>query len=367
MTNLARRALPPDLAGLTLVRVAVPLRQEFRAAHGTEVVRDVVLVRAEGADGVEGWGECPTLTGFGYVGEDTDSAWAALTHHLVPAVLRGDEIDPTNHLMAWGGLNDALDDLVLRRAGTPRAGERAGALVPIGAVIGRHDTIADTVAAVADAVHVGSQLVKLKIEPGWDVAVLRAVRGEWPDVPLAADANGSFTLDDLPTLLAVDALGLTYLEQPLAADDLEGLAELVDALETPVALDESVRSAEDLAVAVALGAVDIVNIKPARVGGYASAFALGMSLSDAGIGAFVGGMLETGVGRAGALALAAQDPFVLPADLGPSSRYFADDVTAPIEMPEPGFLAVPDGPGIGVAPRPQRLAELTIAVRSFAP
>jgi O-succinylbenzoate synthase len=365
LTNPARRALPPDLAGLTLVRVAVPLRHEFRAAHGTEAVRDVVLVRAEGTDGVEGWGECPTLSGAGYVGEDTESAWAALIGDLVPALLRGEEVDTTNRLMAWGGLNDALDDLVLRRAGAPRAGERAGALVPIGAVIGHQPTIADTLAAVAEALEAGCHLVKLKIEPGWDVAVVRAVRGEWPDVPLAADANGSFTLDDLPTLLALDSLGLTYLEQPLTADDLDGLAELVDALETPVALDESIRSAEDLAVAVALRAVDIVNVKPARVGGYASAFALGMSLSDAGIGAFVGGMLETGVGRAGALALAAQDPFVLPSDLGPSSRYFVDDITPAIEMPEPGFLAVPDGPGIGVTPRPERVAELTVAVRSF--
>ncbi|MCX7620963.1 MAG: hypothetical protein N2037_09000, partial [Acidimicrobiales bacterium] len=173
--------------------------------------------------------------------------------------------------------------------------------------------------------------------------------------------------DDLPTLLALDSLGLTYIEQPFAAEDYEALADLAEALETPVALDESVCGAEDLALVVALGAADIVNVKPARVGGYAAAAALAMSIADAGLGAFVGGMLETGVGRAGALALAAQDAFRLPADLGPSSRYFDDDVTEPIEMVEPGYLAVPDGPGIGVTPRPERLAELVVATHSMSP
>jgi O-succinylbenzoate synthase len=153
---------------------------------------------------------------------------------------------------------------------------------------------------------------------------------------------------------------LSYLEQPLDPDDLVGHAELARRLDTPVALDESAASVGTVAAALALGAADAVNLKPARLGGLTASLAVHRRCVGAGVPAFVGGMLELGVGRAAALAVAALPGCSWPTDLGPSSRYVDDDVTAPVELGPDATLAVPSGPGIGVEPRPDRLEEVTV-------
>jgi O-succinylbenzoate synthase len=221
------------------------------------------------------------------------------------------------------------------------------------------------VEAVAARRAEGYRRVKLKVKPGWDVEPAAAVRQAFPDLPVHVDANGSYGLDS-PALRGLDGLGLTMIEQPLRASDLLGHAALARELETPICLDESITSADSAAAAIALGACSIVNIKPGRVGGLYEARRVHDVCASSGVAVWCGGMLETGVGRAAAVALAALPNFTLPADLSASDRYFAEDVTEPFVL-EDGCLRVPAGPGIGVVPRADVLARMTTWVETLRP
>ena len=350
------------LAAVELVRVALPLRRALRSAHGTEDVRDVVLVRVEDVDGSEGWGECSALSRPTYTHEHTAGAWAVLRDELVPAALAGEAPAVTTHPMAATALEVARIDAALRRAGRSLAAALGAERdrLPVAAVVGRPaGGLRELVDEVAARVGEGAALVKLKVQPGWDTAPVTAVRHELGPVPLAVDANGSY--GEEPDRLRVLAdLGLAYVEQPLPADELRASASLAEELGVPVALDESVTSPAMADAALALRAGSVLNVKPARVGGLVRAAACAEVAVGWNARCFVGGMLETGVGRAAAAALAAGDVFSLPCDLGPSSRYFDEDVTEPIELDAAGRLIVPHGPGLGVAPRPERLAQVAV-------
>lgn len=353
-----------DLVSVEVIRVRVPLVRPLRSAHGTESVRDLVLVRVTLADGTEGWGECSALARPTYTGEYTAGAWAVLADELAPAVLAGREPDVVGHPMASAALATARLDAGLRRRGR-RLVEELGAQhgrpaerVAVAAVVGRGDHADQVVAAVADRLAEGATLVKLKVTPRpVDLDAVAAVRATWPDLAIAVDGNGSL---DPRSASILDGFGLAYLEQPAPADALLESAALARRLAAPIALDESVTSLAALEVALALGAGSVVNVKPARLGGLVVAADLARHAAEAGCGVFVGGMLETGVGRAAALAVAALPACTLPTDLGPSSRYLAVDLTPPIELDADGLLPVPTGPGIGVVPDPGRLDEVAV-------
>ncbi len=365
LTSAAELELASTIETLELVRVQLPLMEPFVAAHGTETTRDLVLVHVVGADGVSGWGECEALGAATYTSEDAEGAWRFLLDHLGPAVLAGRPVDVRPHPMAWTAVQVAILDLSLRRSGVALA-VHLGATrtsVPSGAVIGRRDSIDEVLAAVAGHLDDEVALIKLKIAPGWDVEPLAAVRATWPDLPLAADANGAYRADDT-VWPALDALGLAYIEQPLGRAEVEATVALQRRLRTPIALDESIRSADDLRFWIECGFTGVVNIKASRVGGTDEAMAA-ISLAVAGgLGAFVGGMLEGGVGRATSLALAGLTGLTIPTDLGPSARYFDRDLTDPFVLTA-GHLTVPAGPGIGVVPRPDRLAACTVSHRTM--
>jgi O-succinylbenzoate synthase len=353
-----------DVAEVELRRVQLPLRRAHRAGHGELAVRDLVLVRVGLTDGTVGWGECSALTHPTYNAEYSAGAFALLRDEVVPWILGAGAGPVVGHPMAASAIVGAHIDALLRRSGTALT-ERLGTLhgrpaaaVPSTAVVGRHASTDRLLAVVADRVGEGAALVKLKITPHpGDMANLGAVRATWPDLPLAVDANGTLDHRSLPFL---DGLHLAYVEQPAPADDLLGSAAMAERLGCPVALDESATSMAALEVALTVGAGTVVNVKPARLGGPYAAAAVARQAFDAGCAVFVGGMLESGVGRAAALALAALPIFTLPSDLGPSDRYFAADVTEAIVVDADGRVVVPHGPGIGVRPDPARLDEVTV-------
>ncbi len=367
------------VATVEAIRVRLPLRQVHRAAHGSEHVRDVVLVSVGDAAGRRGWGECPTLSGGGYSAEDPEGAWTTLTTDLIPGLFEGrcgdrlatgHPIDPSSP-MASAAVEAAVVDLALRREGVslavvlgatrptvPRAMVLSGLDSARGAVGGE-----ELVAAVDVAIAGGARLVKFKVSGETDLTPLAVLRRERPDVAIAVDANGS--LGDAPEIVSgLARLGLAYVEQPLPPHDPDAGAIRAE-LGVPVALDEAVASAVDLARALQAGAGDVVNIKPARLGGLAAALRCVEVARDRDAGVFVGGMLETGVGRAAAIALAAGIASAgtddeIPCDLGPSSQYFDDDITEPLGVDHRGDLIVPTGDGIGIDPRPGRLGAVTV-------
>jgi O-succinylbenzoate synthase len=364
---------PVRLDAIELRRVTLPLVTPFRTSYGTEAERDVLLVRAVTPDG-EGWAECVAMREPLYTAEYVDGAHHVIRHHLVPRLFAAPDLTAARvadvlapvrgHPMAKAALETAVLDAQLRAAGVALSAHLGGVrpAVDAGVSVGimpSIDALLDTVAGYrAD----GYLRIKLKIEPGWDVEPVRAVRERFgEDLLLQVDANGAYTLADAPRLAELDPFDLLLIEQPLAEDDLPGHATLATLIATPMCLDESIQSARDAAAAISMGACSVVNVKPGRVGGYLEAKRIHDVCAANGVPVWCGGMLETGIGRAANLALAALPNFTLPGDTSASARYYETDLTEPFVL-EQGQVRVPTGPGIGVDPRPEVLERCTTSV-----
>jgi O-succinylbenzoate synthase len=264
--------------------------------------------------------------------------------------------------MASGAVRDAVLDLGLRRAGEGPASV-LGPLAPsvaFGVAVGLADEVASVVEAAGRARDAGAALVVLKVRPGWCEAPVASVRRAHPDLAVGVDANASFTTADLDELRAADAHGLALVEQPMAADDHAGAARAVSALEAPVSLDEAVASPGDLEAALVRGTGSMVTVKPARLGGVEAAARVAGRAAAAGWGVHVGGMLESGLGRAAARAVAARPEVTGASLVGPTALLFPDDVVEPIAAGPDGTVAVATGPGLAPAPDPDRLTRLTV-------
>lgn len=358
-----------DLAGIELRRVSMRLVAPFRAAHGTTWERDILLVRAV-SDAGEGWGECVAQRAPTYTSEYVDEAARVVRDHLAPRVFASGldgMAEVKGHPMAKAAIELAVLDAGLMAEGRSLVAYLGGTreVVEAGISLGIEDSLAALADQAEAAVAQGYRRVKLKIEPGWDVEAVTAVRERLGEsIALQVDGNGAYRVDDAAPggpLAALDQLGLQLIEQPLPEHDLLGSAEVARRLRTPVCLDESIMSAQSAEVAIRLGACGIVNIKAGRVGGYREAVRVHDVCVTAGVPVWCGGMHETGIGRAANAALAALPGFVLPGDLSASDRYYAEDLTEPLVL-EDGGLRVPQGPGIGRVPRPDVLAARTTAV-----
>ncbi|MGY6500223.1 MAG: o-succinylbenzoate synthase [Acidimicrobiales bacterium] len=353
-------------ATVELHRVRMPLVTALQSAHGSEAERSVVVVAATADDGLVGWGECDALERPTYTGEWQDGAFRVLEQYLAPAAVSGGDAGVRGHPMAAAAVHTATVDLALRRRGDSLASAMGATSSAVGstAVVGIAGSIDDLLVAVAERVASGHPMVKLKLRPGWDVDPVTAVRSTWPDLALAADANGTFDVDAHATVLdRLDRAGLCYLEQPFAPGDLVEHATASRRWSTPVALDESIASRHDLRSAIALGFQGAVNLKPARLGGLDEARLCHDLIVDSGLVAWCGGMLELGIGRAAALAVAALPGCELPTDLGPSTNYVERDLVPDQMLTSTGQLSVPTGPGLGVDPDRDRLAEFTVERR----
>jgi O-succinylbenzoate synthase len=358
------------LTGVELRRISLPLVSPFRTSFGTETTRDAVLVRVVSTE-AEGWGECVAMSGPLYSSEYVDAAIDVLRRFFVPALgaverLSAIGVAPAlakfhGHRMAKAALETAVLDAELRVEGRPLARE-LGAVhdrVPCGVSVGIMNSIPELLDAVGGYLDEGYLRIKLKIQPGWDLDPVAAVRERFgDDILLQVDANTAYAVSDARHLAKLDPFNLLLIEQPLDEEDILGHAELARSIKTPVCLDESITSARAAAAAITLGACSIINIKPGRVGGYLEAVRIHDVCVAHGIPVWAGGMLETGLGRAANVALAALPGFTLPGDTSASSRYYRTDITAPFTL-DNGYLPLPTTPGIGVEPLPDQLAAVT--------
>jgi O-succinylbenzoate synthase len=344
----------------------IPLVRPFRTSFGSQDVRDVLLVEAVDDSGARGWGECVTMAWPGYSSEYTSAAVDVVRDHLIPALGPAVDGDPVTvrdtletlrgHPMAKAAVSTALLDVWLRMReeslaqylGASRTEVECGVSVGIPADIGA------LLEEVGQYVEAGYRRIKLKIEPGWDLEPVAAVREMWPRIPLQVDANQAYTRDHARHLARLDEYNLLLIEQPLPEDDLWGHRLVADAMATPVCLDESILSLASAESAIEFACTEIINIKPGRVGGYVTAREIHDLCRERAIPVWCGGMLETGIGRAANLALAALPNFTLPGDTSASDRYYRVDITPPFVL-DHGCLPVPSGPGIGVDPIPEEM------------
>jgi O-succinylbenzoate synthase len=363
---------------IELREIHLPLREPFVTSSGRWHQRRILLLKLEG-EGVEGWGECVAAEDPGYSPETVETAWHILTRFLLPGlagreILGPDEIlahapHVRGHRMAKAALEMAVWDLQARVVGVPlwELLGASGEPVPVGVSIGLQPDNDALLRRIEGYLEEGYRRIKLKVKPGRDVAMLRAVRQRFPGIPLMADANSAYTLADRALLAEMDDFDLLMIEQPLGDEDLLDHAELQAGLTTPLCLDESIRSLGDARLALHLEAGRILNIKPGRVGGLAESRAIHDLCRSRGIPVWCGGMLESGVGRAFNVALAGLPGFTLPGDLSGSRRYWDEDIVDPEWVPVDGTLAPAEGPGIGVAVRHERVAHLTRRGVQFDP
>ena len=362
-----------------LRQIRMPLVHFFETSFGRTYTRDIVLVEVSGG-GLSGWGEVTAGENPFYNEEWTDSAWLILKNYAAPRVLHRDlatasAVEPLTahirgHRMACGGLEAAVWDLEARMLGKPlyqHIGGGARREIPCGVSIGIQDSVEQLLEKIRTELEAGYQRIKMKIKPGWDVDVVARVRECFPSVKLMADANSAYTLDDAARLKELDRFYLMMIEQPLAHDDIIDHAALQSRLETPICLDECIRSAHHAEQAIRMRACGIINIKLGRVGGFTEARRLHDVAQAAGVPVWCGGMLEAGIGRAHNIALSTLPNFVLPGDVSASKRYWTRDIIVPpVETTAAGTIVVNDQPGFGYELDLDFIRSITVREESMA-
>ncbi len=357
------------LGAVELRRIRMSLVAPFETSFGVQTERDILLLRAITDQG-DGWGECVAGEEPTYSSEYVDEAQHVLIHHLLPRLFSRSEVTAAGvsnllrpvhgHQMAKSTIEMALLDAELRARGES-FGQFFGAVRPAvdcGVSVGIHKSIPELLDTVGGYLEDGYRRIKLKIKPGWDVEPVRAVRERFGQVPLQVDANTAYRASDARHLAELDAFGLLLIEQPLPEEQVLAHAEVAKTVRTPICLDESITSALSATDAIALGACRIINVKPGRVGGYLEGRRIHDVCAERGVPVWMGGMLETGIGRAGNVAMAAMKNFTLPGDTSASDRYYRRDITEPFVLKD-GRLTVPTGPGLGVTVDIEYLESIT--------
>jgi o-succinylbenzoate synthase len=358
-----------DRLELRLLRL--PLVHFFETSFGRVHDKHFLLVRLEG-DGAEGFGECVADKDPYYSSETNETCWHIITEFLAPRVLGASFAHPRDifpacnavrgHNMAKAAVEMAAWDLYARLEGVPLSRVLGGSRTEIvsGVSIGIQDSLDQLVEKVERELSAGYRRIKIKIKPGWDIDAVERVRTRFGNIPLMADANAAYSLDDAAHLARLDPFDLMMIEQPLGYDDVADHAKLQEQIRTPICLDESIHSVHVAAEAIRAKACRIINIKPGRVGGHRESIRLHDLCQANGIPVWHGGMLESGIGRAHNIHLSTLPNFSLPGDVAASKRYFNPDlIHPPIEVSASGTIAVPTAPGIGVTYVQERIDAAT--------
>lgn len=364
---------PLNISSIELREIRLPLIHFFETSFGRTTERRILLVRVRESDGAEGWGECTAGEGPFYSDEWIDSAWATTEKVLAPMIL-GEELESAaavstrlspvrGHRMAKASIETACWDLEAKRSGLPLWKSLGGTQTEIacGVSIGIQDSVEILLEKIQKEIEAGYQRIKIKIRPGWDVAVIEKVCRRFPGVRLVGDANSAYTLADAPLFRELDRFNLMMFEQPLAHDDIFDHAELQKQIRTPICLDESIHSAADARHAIALGSCKIVNLKLGRVGGHSEAQRVEQVCREHGVPVWCGGMLESGIGRAHNIAMSTLAGFTLPGDVSASKRYWEQDIIEPpVIVTAQGTISVPTQPGLGFKVNLPRIEALTV-------
>lgn len=344
---------------IILHRLNMRMKHPFVTSFGTTQDKDFFIIEVIDQDGHRGYGESVAFDAPWYTEETVKTTLHMLTDFLIPLLKKhpikhprelADIFKPIrrNH-MAKAALEGAIWDLYAKREKLSLARALGGkkSFIDVGISIGIQPTMTDLLNKIEHALEEGYKRIKLKIKPGHDIHLLRDVRKHFPTIPMMVDANSAYTLDDLPILKQLDDFDLMMIEQPLQQDDFIEHAELQDSLDTPICLDESIHSLNDVKLAIELGSCQIINIKSGRVGGLTESINIHDYCQKHHIPVWCGGMLEAGVGRAHNVALTSLTNFSLPGDTAGSSHYWEKDIIAPEVVVKDGKIKVPTGDGIG--------------------
>jgi O-succinylbenzoate synthase len=357
---------------IILREIRMPLVQPFQTSFGTTTERRIMLVEIK-SEGFTGWGECVAGEHPYFSDETIDTAWLVAQQELAPALASADPEhggkcpgifhQVRGHRMAKAGLENAVWDVEAQMRGIALSELLGGIreVIPCGVSIGIQPTLEKTLLEIEKELAAGYQRIKLKCKPGWDVKMLEAVRGRWPDILLSVDANSAYRMNDIEHLVGFDEFRLLMIEQPLWSDDFYFHSILQKRLDTAICLDESIRNRRDALAAIEMESCRIINIKNGRVGGFSEAIAVHNAAQERGIAVWCGGMLETGIGRAHNIALSSLENFQLPGDVSASKRYWKEDIIEPeVTVSDKGEITVPQSVGRGFEVREDLVRQLTV-------
>jgi O-succinylbenzoate synthase len=362
---------------IELRHIKMDLVSPFVTSMGTEYDEEHIIVSVD-AEGIKGWGESVAEGTPYYSYETVPTAWHILKDFLIPSILGKNlaGIDEAiacyakvrGHMMAKAGLEAALWDAFAKTKNISLSKLLGGIRkkIDVGVSIGIQDSVPQLIKKVEGYLAEGYKRIKIKISPGLDIQFVEALKKEFPAILLQVDANSAYTLDDIDLFKRMDYYHLSLIEQPLGYEDIFDHSKLQREIQTPICLDESIHSLDDTRAAIELGSCRIINIKPGRVGGYTESKLIHDYCSSMNIPVWHGGMLESGIGRAGNVALASLPNFILPGDISASKRYYKQDIVEPEFVVNPdGTMDVPEKPGIGVEVNMKMLDYVTVRSESF--
>lgn len=322
--------------------VALPMAHRFSSARSNVDRRRLIVIRV-GAGGHDGWGEAAPVPG--HTVEQLEDLWAELGR-----LADGNGLDTASVAsgMLAAAFSQALDDAQSRADGKPLwEALGGGSEVSASAAIGIGEDGQPDLGQIESAAAGGYRHAKLKITPRTDARLIAAAVNTFSDISFGVDANGTLSVDDMALLSGLDELDLSYIEQPGDPQDLEFHATLRQTCHTPIGLDESATSAAAIRKIIDARAADLINLKVGRFGTTATLL-LAEQITAAGVSVRVGGLLESGIGRAHSVSLASHQLFSVTGDIAGSDRYFADDLVRPQWRVADGLLPLSSGPGLGV-------------------
>ncbi len=360
------------LTRIDVYRLRFTLRAPFTTSFGSYRELERPFVVLETSDGLKGIGEVPTLSDPAYKAEvDPPSVFTSLKEFVLPAVAKRQAeigsigtVEDLRSSYAWikganfakSGVEAAFWDLEAQRGQKPLWEFWGGTRLtfPVGVSIGGTN-VEDVLDRAETAVAMGFPRLKVKIWPGFDVKFVEALRNAHPEIMLQVDANSAYDLQTWQVLKELDRFNLLLIEQPLFDDDIVLHSEISQEIATPVCLDESIHSLWDARSAMHLWTRNeildrlIINIKPPRVSGFSEAIEIADVCHDHGVKTWIGGMLDSGWGKAMNLNFNGLAKIDLPGDhFSPGGAYFEQDIiTEPLEAPG-GSYTLGEGVSAGV-------------------
>src|SRR5690625_2710481 len=365
------------IQSITLHKLQMKLKHPFNTSFGTVQNKEFFLFRSKNKEGHIGFGESVAFTSPWYTEQTTKTTEHIITDFLIPLLKENKITHPEDahelfagirrNNMAKAAIEMALWDLFAKERTLSLASLLGGKreYIDVGMSIGMQATTEDLIQKIEEAIAQGFKRIKLKIAPGKDLQLLDEVRNTFPDLPLMADANSAYSLADIEHLKQLDQFNLMMIEQPLAHDDIVDHARLQENIETPICLDESIHSLEDVKRAYSLGSCKVINVKSGRVGGLTEAKKIHDFCVENKLDLWCGGMLEAGVGRAHNIALTSLAGFNLPGDTAGSLHYWQEDIIKPYVTVKNGQIEVPKGLGIGFEIDRKKLQKYRIKKETF--
>ena len=362
---------------IELRHIRMELVSPFTTSMGTEFNEEHIIVRID-SDGITGWGECVAQANPFYSNETVQTAWHILEDFLIPSILGKNilSIDETiflyskvrGHRMTKAGLEAALWDVFAKSKNISLSKMFGGIRdkIDVGVSIGIQKSESELIKKVSSYLDEGYKRIKIKISPGNDLNYVKALREKFPDILLQVDGNSAYELKHISLFKELDDYNLLFIEQPLGYEDIYDHSKLQRELKTPICLDESIHSLDDTRAAIELDSCRVINIKPGRVGGFTESKLIHNYCASKNIPVWCGGMLESGIGRAGNVALASLSNFTLPGDISASKRYYKEDIVEPeFVLNKDGTIDVPIYPGIGVEVNMNILEKVTVNKKEF--